>query len=228
MENSEEIALANQRVGEELYNNGNYTAALKSLLEAKKTLPDDAYLYNSLGLVYLAKERNELAEENFKKALKLKPDYIHAKNNLGAVYLKQGKWALAIHYFKDVAENILYATPEIAFSNLGWSYFHQKMYEEAKTYFRKALKIKPGFLNAVHGLSSVYIETGFHTQAIDLLQQALKENPTAAILHSDLAGVYDVLNLPDNAKKSWNTVLELEPAGSPLAREAQKRLLELN
>ncbi|MBT7088796.1 pilus assembly protein PilF, partial [bacterium] len=113
VENKKEIALATQRLGEELYRNGNHTAALKNLLEAQKTIPNDPYLFNSLGLVYLVKFRNDLAEKSFKKALEFKPDYIRAKNNLGAAYMKQEKWDLAIQCFKEVSENLLYATPEI-------------------------------------------------------------------------------------------------------------------
>ena len=227
-ENKKEIAIATQRLGEEYYNAGKYTAALKSLLESYNTIPNDPYLNNSLGLVYLARQRYDLAENSFKKALDLKADYIHAKNNLGAVYLKQKKWNLAIQCFEEVSENLLYATPEIPFSNLGWAYFHQKRYNNAKIYFIKSLEIRPNFLNAVHGLATIYFETGYHTLAIDFLHQALKKNPGAAILHSDLAKVYEALKDFDKARKSWDVVLKLVPETSPLAREAQKRLFKLN
>jgi len=228
MENKKERAFDLQRIGEAHYNSGQYTAALKSLLEAHETIPNDPYLHNSLGLVYLAKERYDLAENSFKKSLSLKSDYIHAKNNLGAVYLKQKKWNLAIQCFEEVSENLLYATPERSFTNLGWAYFNQKMYGKAKIYFNKSLEIKPDFLNAVHGLASIYIETGYLAQAIDFLHQALKKNPDAAILHSDLAKVYEALKEFDNARKSWNIVVKIEPTNSPLAREAQTRLFDLN
>ena len=90
--NKKEIAVAAQGRGEGYYNSGQYTAALKKLLEAYKTIPNDPYLNNSLGLVYLAKNRYDLAEIHFKKALNIKPDYIQARNNLGAAYLRQKKW----------------------------------------------------------------------------------------------------------------------------------------
>jgi type IV pilus assembly protein PilF len=222
------IATATQHLGEEYYNSGQYTAALKKLLEAYETLPDDPYLHNSLGLVYLAKKRESLAEEHFKTALKLKPDYIHAKNNLGVTYLKQKKWDLAIEYFEKVADNLLYATPEIPLSNLGWAYFNQKMYKKARFYFEKALDIQPDFLFAIHGLSSIYIKTEYYAKAIDYLHYKLKNNPEAAILHSDLAKVYEALKDYSQARKSWNLVLQLEPSTSPLAREAQERLIQLD
>ena len=226
--NEKEIAIATQRLGEEYYNTGKYTIALKNLLEAHKTIPNDPYLHNSLGLVYLAKDRYDLAENHFKKALDFKPDYINAKNNLGAAYLKQKKWNLAIQCFKTVSENLLYPTPEIPFSNLGWAYFHQKMYGKAKAYFEKSLEIRPGFLVSVHGLASIYIETENYSLAIGFLHHALERNPKAAILHSDMAKVYEALKDFAQARKSWDIVIKLEPETSPLAREAQKRLFELN
>lgn len=223
-----EIALATQRLGEEYYNTGRYTAALKNLLEAHKTMQNDPYLYNSLGLVYMAKNRHDLAEEHFKKALEYKTDYTDARNSLGASYLKQKKWTLAIQCFEQVSQNLLYATPEMPLSNLGWAYFNQRMYKKAKIYFVKSLELRPDFLNSIHGLTSIYIETGYHFQAINFLRHALKKNPRAAILHSDLAKVYESLNDFKKARKSWDIVLKLVPETSPLAREAQKRLFNLN
>jgi len=222
-----EIAVAAQGRGEGYYNSGQYTAALKQLLEAYKTIPNDPYLNNSLGLVYMAKNRDDLAETHLKKAINLKPDYIQAKNNLGAAYLSQKKWKPAIQCFEEISENLLYATPEMPLSNLGWVYFHQEMYGKAKTYFEKSLEIRPNFLIAVHGLASIYIETARYTMAKNFLDHALVKNPGAAILHSDLAKVYEEIGDFNKAKKSWEVVLKLAPETSPLAREAEKRLFEL-
>ncbi len=219
-----EIAVATQRLGEEYYNAGRYTAALKNLLEAYETIPNDPYLHNSLGLVYLAKDRNDLAQTHFKKALSLKPSYIHAKNNLGATFMKQKKWALAIQCFKEVSENLLYATPEIPLSNLGWAYLNQKLYKRAKYYFNKSLEIRPDFLVSIHGLASTYTKSGYHYQARDYLLRTLKKYPDTAILHADIAKVYERLNDFENAKKSWQVVLRLVPETSSLSQEAQKKL----
>lgn len=228
MGNKKEIAIATQKIGEGYYNSGRYTAALKTLLEAQKSIPNDPYLLNSLGLVYLAKNRYDLAENHFKKALNFKPDYTQAKNNLGATYLKQKKWKPAIKCFEEISENLLYATPEIPLSNLGWVYFYREMYGKAKTYFEKSLEIRPNFLIAVHGLASIYIKTGRYLLAINFLHRALEKNPGAAILHSDMAKSYEALKDFDKARRSWNVIRKIEPETSPLAREAEKRLFELN
>ncbi|OFZ53186.1 MAG: hypothetical protein A2328_04155 [Bdellovibrionales bacterium RIFOXYB2_FULL_36_6] len=227
-EKKKEIAIATQRVGEGFYNAGNYTLSLKNLLEAYETIPDDPYLNNSLGLVYLAKERYDLAENHFKKALELKKDYVDAKNNLGAAYLKLGKWTQAIECFEDVTKNLIYNNPEIPFSNLGWAYFHQKRYEKADFYFNKSLQINPKFIVSIHGLASVYLETGSYLKAIDFLDRELKKDPEAAILHSDIAKAYEGVNDMLKAKKSFETVLKLVPETSSLAREAKNKLNKLN
>lgn len=223
-----EIALATQRVGEGFYSAGNYSLALKNLLEAYETIPDDPYLNNSLGLVYLAKDRYDLAETHFKRALEFKKDFVDAKNNLGAAYLKQEKWSLAVECFEDVSKNLIYANPEYPLSNLGWAYFHQKKYEKAISYFTKSLEINPKFLISIHGLASVYLETKEHLQAIEFLNQELKRDPSAAILHSDLAKAYEGINDFTKAKASWRTVLNFASETSQIAREAKKRLDELN
>lgn len=219
-----ERALAVQRVGEEHYRDGRYTAALKNLLEAEKLLPGDPYIQNSLGLAYLAKKRPDLSISHFKKALTIKPDYIQATNNLGGAYFKLKKWDLAIESFEQVASNLLYPTPEIPISNQGWVYFQQKRYKEARRHFDKALEIRPDFLNAVHGIASIYLETRSISKAYTYIQKALDKNPGAAILHADLAKAYEALLEYKKAKKAWIVVQKLAPKNSPLAKEARKKL----
>lgn len=226
-EKEKEIALATLNQGIEFYNTGKYIMALKKLLEAEETIPDNPTLHNTLGLVYLAKDRHQTAADHFKKALKYNPDYIEAKNNLGAAYIKLEEWDKAIQIFKDVAQNILYPTPEIPYSNLGWVYYNQNLYKTAKSYFKKALEINPNYLIPIHGLASVYIVTGYQYQAIDFLQHHIEKRPEAAILHADLAKSYESLRKTALAKRSWEVVLKLEPENSTLAKEAQKKLFEL-
>ncbi len=223
-----DLAMANQRVGEEHYRNGNYTAALKSLLEAEKTLKDDPYLHNSLGLVYLAKKRPDLAEKHFKQALAIKPDYSRARNNLGGVYMKQKKWDLAIQTFEAVVSDLFYTTPEMPLSNLGWIYFQQGLLKEAARHFNQALDIRPDFIYAVHGLASVYIRQHKYSQAIAFIHDALKKDPGIAVLHADLAKTYHALGNTQKAKDAWNIVLKLVPPRSPLAKEARKGLSVLH
>ena len=124
---------------------GNYTAALKELMAAEQLTPDDPYLQNDLGLIYMVKDRLDLAIEHFKKALALKPDYAPAMNNLGTVYLAQQNWDAAIVCFKAITGDLLYVTPHFPLSNLGLAYYNQKKYDLSAKYYQEALKAGTAF-----------------------------------------------------------------------------------
>lgn len=225
-QNEREIALAEMRLGETYYRDGNYALALRKLLKAEEMLPKNEFIQNSLGLVYLAKERYSLAQQHFERALALNPEFYAAKNHLGAALMKQKKYEPAIQCFKEISENLLYATPENPITNIGWIYLEKKEYRSAKDYFSKALDIRPCFVIAVHGLASVYIEMIQYDNALKILNRCIKKIPKAAILHSDLAKVYEALREFEKAQAEWKTVLLLAPENSQLAREAEERIIE--
>ncbi len=206
---------------------GNYTIALQKLLKAEMTIHNDPYLEDDLGLVFMAKKRFDLAEKHFKKAVMIKPDYIPAKNNLGTAYLQQKKWDIAITIFKSISDNLLYATPHYPLSNIGWAYIGKKEYNTAKKNFLKALKLKPDFIPAIHGLATVYIKTDNGYPAVNLLTKALNNDPRVIIFHADLAKTYEVMHQFSKAKRSWETLIGLVPPESSLAIEAKDHIKQL-
>ncbi len=214
--------------GEALLLQGDYTAALSKLLEARKMTPKDPYLHNSLGLAYMGKKRDDLAVASFKKALDLKPDYTEALNNLGAAFLRLKKWDTAISAFKKVLEDLLYPTPQYPLSNLGWAYLGKKEYLQAKYFFSQALDEAPGFVAATHGLALVYLDTRQVDEAIEFLSNSLRRIPDSAILHADLARAHEIRGQIGRARQSWKKVREYSEENSKLAQTARKRLSELD
>lgn len=226
--NSARLAQATKSEGEAFLAQGNYTAALAKLLEAKELAPGDPYVYNSLGLAYMGKKRDDLAEKAFQKAIKLKPDYSVAMNNLGAAYLRQKKWNVAIDIFHKVLDDLLYPTPHFPLSNLGWAYLGKKEYHKARTYFRKALDTLPWYVNASHGLARVYMETNRLDDALAYLNTCLERVPNSPVLYADLAEIYEIQGDTPSAKRAWKKVLRLSPASSALGRKAEKKFSGMN
>jgi Tfp pilus assembly protein PilF len=218
------LAEAIQIQGEAFLMQGDYTAALSRLLEARKMRPEDPYLLNSLGLAYMGKNRDDLAIPVFKTALTLKPDYTEALNNLGAAHLRLKEWDQAIPVFKEVLKDLLYPTPQFPLSNLGWAYLEKQNYALAESYFTQALDISPGFVAASHGLSRVFLETWREKEAIEFLKTCLLEHPEAARLHADLARAYEATGWMDEARQSWQNVLQYAKGNAELKKEARSRL----
>lgn len=220
------LAEAVKMQGEALLVQGDYTAALSRLLEARKMIPGNPYLLNSLGLAYMGKNRDDLAEPYFQTALTIKPDYTEALNNLGVAYLRQKKWDLAIPAFEKVLQDLLYPTPQFPLSNLGRVYFEKQNYQLAESYFLQALDVMPGFVTASHGLAQVYLASRQVDEAIDFLTNALRRLPHNAILHADLARAYESKGQTARAREAWQKVSRYARENSELGQTARKKLSE--
>ena len=221
---NQEEALRN--FGEAYIREGDYTKALRKLLEAEKLYSKDPLLQNDLGLVYMAKEKPDMAIDHFKKAVEIKPDYTPAKNNLGTAYLAEKRWDDAIACFEEITGDLLYATPHYPLSNLGWAYYNKKEYNLAEKYYQDALKIEPRFAIALSGLGKIYIATGRISEAIAALEKAVKNSPNSAELYLDLADAYRLSREYKKALNAYKKVIELAP-DSPFAVDAQKEMARI-
>jgi tetratricopeptide (TPR) repeat protein len=224
---------AQRNVGEAYMVEGKYTLALKELLEAEKVYADDPLLQNYLGLAYMGKQKPELAVEHYKKAIVLKHDYAPAKNNLGTAYLALGDWDAAIVCFKELTENLLYATPQYATLNLGWAYYNKGAYQLAEKYYNETLKYYQDgnpkdvtYIKAVRGLGQTYVAMGKPSKAVAILEEVTQSYPHFALLHFDLARAYALTGDINKAIQAYRTVIERAPEG-PLAKEAQKEIEKL-
>ncbi len=218
-----QVAASTKALGEAYMAQGNYIAALRELLNAEKKLPKDPSLQYDLGLVYLAREKYGLAESRFKKAISMKKNYTAAKNSLGVVFLKQRKWDAAISMFREISEDLLYATPHYPLSNMGWAYLGKGDYMGAQANFKRALKAKPDFINAIHGLATTYLAGGQPQRSRQVLDKAVSKYPDSPVLYSDLARTLEMMGEFTAAKTSWQQVIRLAP-DSGLADEARKQL----
>ncbi|MEW5909815.1 MAG: tetratricopeptide repeat protein [Thermodesulfobacteriota bacterium] len=214
-------SIASRNLGEAYMMQGKHTAALQEFIKAQQSYPDDPYLHYDLGLVYMAKEKPDLAIFNFQKAIKLKADFAAAKNSLGTVYLVKEDWDKAIAVFKEVTEDLLYATPHYPLTNLGFAYFSKKDFKLAETYYLQALNKEPEYAVAWRGLGKTYLSTNRVSNAIEAFEKAIRISPATAQLHMDLANAYKTNRNFKKAYESYMKVVELDPDGS-LGKEARR------
>ena len=212
---------------------GKYSLALRELLSAEKLDPDNADIQNDLGFVYMQRNKLDLAVKHLERALELKPDFPAAKNNLGVAYMRKKDWDAAIAIFKNLTQNLLYATPQNPMVNLGWIYYSkkdyllsEKYYDDALQLYREGLPKDLAYIRALQGQSRTYIATGRYQEAAAALEKAVKEVPRSAQLYFELGDAYTLSREPDKALRAFQKVLELSP-GSELAERAQREAAKL-
>lgn len=213
-------------VGEGYLSEGNATEALKELLKAEKLYDKDPILQYDLGLAYFAKGELDLAIVHFKKAVTLKPDYSEALNNMGAVYLRLEQWDKAVKCFDRALDNLLYATPHFALSNLGEAYRGKKDFERSIDSYEQALKREPRFFRAHRGLGLTHMAMGNFEAAISCLEKAVQYASRFAPAHYDLGRAHARNHDREKATAAFKKVVELVP-DSPLADQARAEIRKL-
>lgn len=130
-----------RETADECFERGELKKAESMYLRILDKEPDDATLYNKLGLIYLQDKNFKDAKSALKQALKLEPENDTFYNNLGLVYYEMEDYDEAIEaYEKSVAINDKLASRLV---NLGLAYFMIKKYRKAADNYEKAIILDP-------------------------------------------------------------------------------------
>jgi len=210
---------------------GNYQGALLEFRKSEATNPDDARVYNALGLVNASLGRTDEAEKAYLKALRLKSDYSDVHLNLGVLYANQNRCDEAIPLFDKALENPFFETPAKALHNIGLCYQVLGKDVEAEGKFREALQLDPDLFRAYYDLGFLYYRENLLDQAIEILDRGITRYARLeGARPDDLSRFHFLLGLcyfkyadPDNARRHFRQVTELVP-GMSIDRDARKYL----
>ena len=223
-ENTLERAEASRNLGEAYLRENNYSAALKELQKSESLIPKDHFVQYDLGVVYYDLEKYDLAIQHFEKALEIQGDYAPALNSLGNAYAAKGDWDKAIYYYKQAAENLVYATFYLPLTGLGVAYYNKKELNLSERYFLQAIKQKSDYLPALVGLAKTYTAMGKFSDAQGLLERAASVSPRSAGVYFELAKAYTRTGDYRRAYSAYQKVIELAPD----SLTAQEALREAN
>lgn len=146
----------------EYFNRRQLDVALEEITEALNAQPDYAPAYNVLGLVNMALNEDSKALDNFEKAIQIAPRDSEIHNNYGWFLCQRFSQRMdqAINHFLMAVKDPFYSTPEKSFANAGICELKRQKYNEAQTFFQKALSIHPNYLPALIGLMDLDFQRG--------------------------------------------------------------------
>lgn len=171
-------SLAEYDLARDAFQNGRLREALahvEKALELDEDNADAAYLGAVVLLGFCASDarssdcRFDSAEKMARRALEANPEMRDAKNTLGVILVHQGRYDEAIAVLKPLTEDILYASPEKSWGNLGWAYLLKGRNDEAIDALSRSVAAQPLFCVGHYRLGLAYEKRG----ELDLAHEAL-------------------------------------------------------
>ncbi len=196
--------------------------AREKIEKALQQNPRDASVQISAGLVFERLQDPEKADKHYATALKLEPGNPEIQNNYAVFQCRAGRAEQGQKLFEQAARNPAYATPEVAYANAGVCARTAGDLVSAEAFFRKALRLRSDFPDALLQLADVTYAHGGGLAARGLLERYFRvASPTPDAL---LLGVRIERALGDNeAATRYQNQLQKEFPDSEQARELRGR-----
>jgi len=131
--------------------------------------------YYSLGIIAKNKKKDDIAEENFKKAVSLDEKYVAAYTELGLIYYNKGLYDLEIEMFKKAVD--LDSNDSNAHYYLATAYEDIGQYNLAIDEYKKVIELDPGDTDAIYSLVIVYLTQGEKSKAFEMVNRLEELNP---------------------------------------------------
>ena len=209
----------NSKMAEGYYNRGishlqtkDFEKAMVEFQRSINTDPKFKMSYYAMGMVYDMMGKFSDAEKYYKETIDIDPEFADAYNSLGTIYMKQKKWKEALKAFQKTLQNKMYATPNIAYVNMGDVYLNLEDYPKAIEAYREAKR----YANQdyiIYRLGVTLTRAGKTKEAIGELQEGVALTPK----NPDMRLALGLALLKDGNKNAalteFKKVVEFAPQG---------------
>lgn len=228
------IAILHKGYTPELLKQRQKSQRAKALLEkALQQTPNDPYLCNKLGALYLSmgddKEGFKLLKQGLKSNTASVPIRFELHYHLANGFREQRKWELARkHYQKALNEDLLLPLKLGALLNYGGMLLELGSLAEALQIFETAARIDPSQAISFFNMGRIYKAQGNFMGALKAYQQAITLQPDYAEAHQNLGVVAFKLGLLAESLEAFKTAIALyDQRRSPEAETLRQTLREL-
>ncbi|MGH7665313.1 MAG: tetratricopeptide repeat protein [Gemmatimonadaceae bacterium] len=156
---------------------GDPEGAEAALVRALELSPGDPQAESLLGWAQMLQQKYDDALLNFQKVLMRQPADALARVNVGYICLRKHIFGEAIEHLSKAIrlDNDRKATL-YAHYYLGLVYLEREMYEDAETFFRKALALGPNLIEAYYELGRAHWFAGEREKAIATWREGVAAN----------------------------------------------------
>lgn len=220
-------AMCLQQMGQVLYHEGNYTAAIDRLLEAQKIFSEEkqsrhlAQTLNYLGNIYYYNKQPQQAMAEFNEALalfrKLNDDRGIAESygEIGHIYEKKMVYDSAYQFQQLAMSHLLHSGDSASlakiYENIGSIMEDQARYDSSLYYYQRSLKLNEQFHNSIaqieiiNNLGDIYRKTGQYAVGLEYSRRAvtmskeLNEKYQLSSAYRDMGRTYGLMKQYDSA-----------------------------
>lgn len=196
---------AHKELGQSYYENGDFDEALDQLKIAIQQRPKYIEAWHTLGMVYDAQNKFDLAEEAYLKCLDLDPDYKIILGNLASINNKMDKYDNAINYAQLALKND--PLSGLGHKQLQIAHAHRDnpnlVVEDFETVRQEAKKLRKQ--------GQELLKNGLYKESFPLLEESLKMNPYDTWACALIAQNYSDMHDYGNAEKYLRRALALNP-----------------
>ena len=177
--------------------------------QALQHAPEDAGLYNDLGIIRRRQGHLEAAVVCYQEALRRQPQAAASHFNLGNAYQVQGKLAEAVmQYHRGLQLAPAHAE---GWCNLGQALASLGSSAEAVIHFQRAIQLQPQCAPAWNNLGQALMAQGRLAEAISVMQQALQRCPSVPEMHNNLGVMLLEQGEVAQAASRFQVALRLQP-----------------
>ena len=174
------FAEAHNNLGSTFIAKGEIDEAILHFNAAISINPDFAKAHYNLGSAYGLQGKFDDAIHEFREALRLQPNLVQAREKLEQVQTLAAK--RNIDNSMAHIRNLIEADPNdpVLYFKLGNLYNDRGKLDEAIGSYRRALSLKPDYIQAMNGLAIVHAKKGEYGEAIELFKKIIvhdRDNP---------------------------------------------------